>query len=129
MDFDLDFFSVATKKGGTEQFQELIGGRAPDPDKAAASFRESRSLMLEATIDELNFLPSIFLERGARGGARGRPDRRPAGARPQGCLARGRMEGHRLSGRQGPPADQPPCPEFAGSLPGGDLSAQLPESP
>ena len=65
MDFDLAFFSAATKKGGTQKFQDLIGGRAPHPDMAAASFRESRSVTFESIIDDLNFLPSIFLERGA----------------------------------------------------------------
>lgn len=60
----LPFFSDASSGAGTAQFRALIGGRGPDPDKAAASFRESRSI-LEATLGDLNFLPSIFLEQGA----------------------------------------------------------------
>jgi V8-like Glu-specific endopeptidase/endonuclease/exonuclease/phosphatase family metal-dependent hydrolase len=64
-DAAIPFFSDRSGPGGTGQFLELIGARGPDPDKAAASFRESRALTFEATVDELNFLPSIFLERGA----------------------------------------------------------------
>ena len=68
MDFGLHFFSTATAEGGTAEFTKLIGGRAPDPGKAAQSFRESRGTdqsMLEAMVGDPDFLPSIFLERGA----------------------------------------------------------------
>lgn len=69
----------ATAGRGLDGFAELVGGRAPHPGDAGASFRrgssrragmmvtvagEERSI-LEVQIEEPDFLPSIFLEAGA----------------------------------------------------------------